>query len=150
MQSCLSEALWPCICSRATSCHWCLLVQELMALAPPAVAAGLACTCRELRRLYTFHEREVLGETSGQVVQAIVPHYQAVAACACIKADSGNACMQPKLFCKRLSWTTACDRAMCDCQRAAVTFFGKDLSIYSLVSGIHKRPLVPACIVCCF
>lgn len=43
-----------------------------MALAPPAVAAGLACTCRELRRLYTFHEREVLGETSGLVVQAIV------------------------------------------------------------------------------
>ena len=36
-----------------------------MALAPPAVAAALACTCKELRRLYTFHEREVLGETSG-------------------------------------------------------------------------------------
>ena len=50
-----------------------LLVQELMALAPPAGAAALACTCRELRRLYTFHEREVLGETSGHSALAMLP-----------------------------------------------------------------------------
>ena len=50
-----------------------------------------------------------------------------------IKAESSNACLQPTPFCKRLSWTTACDRGTCGCQTSASLssrhFVWEDLSL---------------------